>query len=50
MSIDWLIKGCYQDSRQSAQPADFRDISCCVRANKVMCSLNECYIAGGVAM
>lgn len=30
VSIDWLIKLCYQDGRQPAWPAAFRDMSRCV--------------------
>lgn len=51
LSIDWLIKLCYQDGRQPAQPAAFRDMSRCVQVNKVMCPLNGCNtVATGAAV
>lgn len=51
VSIDLLIKLCYRDSRQPAQLAAFRDASCCVWVNKVMCLLNGCNtVAGGAAV
>lgn len=50
VSIDWLIKSCYQDGGQPAQPAAFRDVPCCVWVNKVMCSLSGCNTAAVVAM
>lgn len=50
VSIDWLIKSCYQDGGRPAQPAAFRDVPCCVWVNKVMCSLSGCNTAGVVAM
>lgn len=49
--VHWLIKLCYQDGRQPAQPAAFRDMSRCVRVNKVMCPLNGCNtVATGAAV
>lgn len=50
VSIDWLIKSCYQDGGRPVQPAAFRDVPCCVWVNKVMCSLSGCNTAGVVAM
>lgn len=50
VSIDWLIKLCYQDGRRPARPAALRGTSCCGWVNKVMCSLNGCDTAGGVAL